>query len=488
MTKIDGTPTDPWQEPVDSAPVGPDTQAAPAPTRVARKPLAIAIAGAAVVAVAGFAFALVTLLSGGGAQPESVLPGSTIAFAKLDLDPAANQKIAFVQFISKLPSTFKGVDEQDPLASVYRSLGPKDTTWARIRPWLGDRYAVAAVPSGKTAVPVLVLAVTDESAMRAFFAKQSPKTHISVTSGYAILAERQSTLDAIAAAGTHLQDDAEFSSDMKALPGDQVAVMWADLKQAAKYSDAAGDLLGNPGTLASAGSALESMTGRLAVGLHFTSDSALLTMAGRGVKADGQQMSTSTITEDVQSLPADTLAALSFAGLGDGIKKAVAKDPTMATTIAGFGLRPADLISAFSGPVTLAALRGERGAPNIVLELTPKNTSATKAAIKRLLGPLFAGSLTTASRGGRLYVGFDAAGLGMAMGQINGSTPRLGDTELFRRSVPSSGAFVMFVNAEKAMPLLGVSGDALRLGSVGFVAKANDSAGNSSGTLMITLK
>ena len=32
-------------------------------------------------------------LSGGGAQPESVLPSSTVAFAKVDLDPSAGQKV-----------------------------------------------------------------------------------------------------------------------------------------------------------------------------------------------------------------------------------------------------------------------------------------------------------------------------------------------------------------------------------------------------------
>ncbi len=471
-------------QPLEQILPGVAPEAAPAPKRQMRNRLLIGGAVAAGLLVAGSAFAAINLLSGGGAQPESVLPGSTIAFAKLDFDPAANQKISFVQFISKLPRTFKQVDEQDPLKSVYNSLDSGGSVWSQIRPWLGDRYAVAAIPAGKTVVPVLVLAVTDEQAMRAYMAKQAPEAHIAMSEGFALIAEQQSTLDAIANSKTRLADDGYFKADVSALPGDQVAVVWADLKQVAKYGNDATALLGDTG--ASAQSALESVTGRVAMGLHFTADSAVLAMVGRGTSVSGQTISAATATEDVHNLPANALAGLSIAGIGDNIRKALADDPTIASTLSDMGMRPADLVSMFSGPVTLAALSANDGSPNLVLSLAPKNAAETKAALRRLLGPLF-GSLPFVSKGGHLYAGLDAGTLKQAVTQITSSSQRLSDTDVFNRAVPSAGALVLYINGTKAMPLLGASGDALKVGAIGFVARAEGNQG-SSATLTVTLK
>ena len=486
MSEFEPTATTPEAsaQPVEQMLPGFAPELAPSPARRLRKRLLIGGGAAAALLVAGAAFAAVNLLSGGGAQPESVLPGSTIAFAKLDLDPAANQKISFVQFISKLSGTFKQVDEQDPLKSVYSSLDNGGSAWSEIRPWLGDRYAVAAVPAGKTVAPVLVLEVTDEQAMRAYMAKQAPETHIAMSEGFALIAEQQSTLDAIANSKTTLSDNGDFKADVSALPGDQVAVVWADLKQVAKYGSDATALLGDTG--ASAQSALESVSGRIAMGLHFTADSVVLAMVGRGTSVSGQSISAAAATEEVHNLPADALAGLSLAGIGDNIRKALADDPTIAGSLTDMGLRPADLVSMFSGPVTLAALTSNDGSPNLVLSLTPKNAAETKAALRRLLGPLF-GSLPFVSKDGHLYAGLDAAMLKQAVTQLSSSSQRLSDTEVFSRAVPSSGAFVLYINGTKAMPLLGATGDALKLGAIGMVARAEGKSG-SSATLTVTLK
>ena len=58
------------------------------------------------MAVAGVAAAgavVGTALSGGGDQPEQHLPGSAVLFAKVDLDPAASQKIDALRFLRTLP-------------------------------------------------------------------------------------------------------------------------------------------------------------------------------------------------------------------------------------------------------------------------------------------------------------------------------------------------------------------------------------------------
>ena len=320
--------------------------------------------------------------------------------------------------------------------------------------------------------------------MRAYMAKQAPEAHIAMADGFALIAEEQSTLDAIASAKTKLSDNNDFNTDVSALPGDQVAVVWADLKQVAKYGSDATALLGDTG--ASAQSALQSVSGRIAMGLHFTADSVVLAMVGRGTSVSGQTINAATSTEEVHNLPADALAGLSVAGIGDNIRKALADDPTIAGSLTDMGLKPADLVSMFSGPVTLAALTSSDDSPNVVLSLTPKNAAETKAALRRLLGPLF-GSLPFVSKDGHLYAGLDAAMLKEAVAQLSGASKRLRDTDLFTRAVPSAGALVLYINGTKAMPLLGASGDALKVGAIGMVARAAGNQG-SSASLTVTLK
>ena len=52
----------------------------------------------------GAGFAAASYLSGGGPQPQDVLPVDTIGFVALDLDPAAGQKIALMSLMEKFPA------------------------------------------------------------------------------------------------------------------------------------------------------------------------------------------------------------------------------------------------------------------------------------------------------------------------------------------------------------------------------------------------
>ena len=73
-----------------------------APHRTRRNLLWGGLLGGALVVGGGTAFA-VTTLSGGGAQPDEVLPGNAIAYVRMDIDPSAGQKIAAVRLLRKLP-------------------------------------------------------------------------------------------------------------------------------------------------------------------------------------------------------------------------------------------------------------------------------------------------------------------------------------------------------------------------------------------------
>jgi hypothetical protein len=105
-----GPPPSPVQHQVPWADGGAaPTGAVPAPTeqprrsRTGRK-VAIGAAAAGVVLLGGAGYAVAAYLSGGGPQPEEVLPADTIGVVKLDLDPAAGQKAAVASLMGKFPA------------------------------------------------------------------------------------------------------------------------------------------------------------------------------------------------------------------------------------------------------------------------------------------------------------------------------------------------------------------------------------------------
>ena len=113
----------------------------------------------AIVAVgAGGAFAF-QQVSGGGAQPESVLPANTLAFAKVDLDPSAGQKLDAIRFIRKFPDAKGEVKEDSDLREVvFKSLQDdgqlKGVDYAKdIEPWLGQRIGFGRRSPGPPPTP-----------------------------------------------------------------------------------------------------------------------------------------------------------------------------------------------------------------------------------------------------------------------------------------------------------------------------------------------
>ncbi len=69
--------------------------------------------GVAAVSVATAGVAVLAFLSGGGTQPEHVLPAGALAFVKVDLDRAANQKLAVYRLAEKSPASADKVDDED---------------------------------------------------------------------------------------------------------------------------------------------------------------------------------------------------------------------------------------------------------------------------------------------------------------------------------------------------------------------------------------
>jgi hypothetical protein len=271
---------------------------------------------------AGAAFA-VNALRGGGPQPEEFLPANSIAFAKVDLDPSAGQKVGAIRFLRKFPEVRdKFSEDRDPRQSVFELLADsgalEDVDYAtEVEPWLGDRVGVGVLPSkGREPDIVIALQVKDEAKARTGIRRLSEAGReagsdeppgIVVRDGYAIIAESQEQADqaSAAAAERSLSDNAEFADDFDRLGDTGVTAGWVDL-------DAARELAEDVGAADDAeAAALDNVTGRVSYAVRFDGDD--LEMVGDAVGLSGIPKGDGETTARMADLPASTVAAIGLA-------------------------------------------------------------------------------------------------------------------------------------------------------------------------------
>ena len=326
-----GQPADPFRQTnpfgADEAtyPPGADPVAAGQPGR--GRTVALVGGILAIVAVgAGGALAF-QQVGGGGAQPESALPATTIAFAKIDLDPSAGQKLDGIRFIRKFPATRDEVKEDSDLREVVikrlQAEGQLNgVDYAKdVEPWLGQRIGVGLVP-GATAdaepTVVVALAVTDVDQAKASLPKiaKANEAECQLVEEFALCTDgtgKAAGVAAAAAKGT-LAESANFTKDMADLGEDGVVAAWFDAEQvgqATKSLSVGGRIPGFTGGPAT------SQTGRVALALRF--DGPHLELAGHtngaSVRFAGSREGTG-----LGDLPDTTLAAVSVANAGAQLK------------------------------------------------------------------------------------------------------------------------------------------------------------------------
>ncbi len=216
-------------------------------------PLIAALAMVLVVAGGGiFAYGKLK----GGDQPSAVLPGTAVAYARVDLNPSAGQKVAAIRFLLKFPSVKDKLGltgEKDDLRQKlfeqikkYAGNDLADVDYDKdIKPWLGERAGIAALPpaDGKDD-PVVVLAVQVKNEGEAtkgldkLMANEDKKPGRAFSNGYVLLGDDQATVDkAVATAKDNpLDKNAKFSSDMDKLGEQGFMSAWADMKGIASIS------------------------------------------------------------------------------------------------------------------------------------------------------------------------------------------------------------------------------------------------------------
>ena len=119
-----------------------------------------------VVVAAGAGFAAGTVVGGGGTQPEDVLPDTVLAYADIDLDPAAEQKVNLIRLLGE----FRGVEREYGSEPDLRTLAVdwlvngSDLEGADVEAWVGDRagFGLSWDLSTEALTPVAAVQVTDE--------------------------------------------------------------------------------------------------------------------------------------------------------------------------------------------------------------------------------------------------------------------------------------------------------------------------------------
>ena len=318
-----------------------DVLAAPEPEG-RRKPAAWWVVAGVVALVAaligGITYGAASL-SGGGAQPEDALPAGAVAFAKVDLDPAAGQKIDAIRFLRKFPSMRGRLAEDADLRKVLFEAVADDAGWTKVdfardvKPWLGQRVGVAAYSpkafghgasrtDAQSPTMVVVLQVGDEGKARDGLDRLiaastgADKPGYVVKNGYALLADSTSIASSAAdAAGkSTMAGSATFAKDIKGFE-DGIATFWVDGSAASSLTSVANQFgVGLPGVAGGKGSDLS--RARLVTSLRFDGPD-VLEVAGR-VKGSPEIAGPNAAVKGFADLPASTVAAIGLGG-GEGV-------------------------------------------------------------------------------------------------------------------------------------------------------------------------
>lgn len=293
-------------------------------------------AGAAIgaVGVAGLAWAAWSFFAT-GAQPSEALPDSTLAYASIDLDPSGGQKIEALRTLRKFPA-FKdqvGLKADDDVREWIFDKIQGSTSGCEgldygddIEPWLGDRFAVAAVDTGaEQPAPIFVVQVSDEDAADAGLKKlracggDTQTGAWAISDGWALIGESQKIVDRVAddAADTSLADDDDFQHWTDAAGDGGIVSMYAAPDAGKALADnLAGDLESLGGLGGDVSAAPDDMTAALkdfkgaAATVRFDDGGLELEMAADPAATGKSLTAGDAGAKAVSTLPEGTAAAL----------------------------------------------------------------------------------------------------------------------------------------------------------------------------------
>lgn len=471
-----------------------------APAGVAKKRISgklIGIIVGAIVLVLATVAVSFALLSGGGNQPEDVLPKDTVAIAKIDLNPRIGQRVNLIRFLSKFPKAINNFNEEDPVGSILeQSSVTSELDWEEIKPWIGNRYALALVESSGDLNPVLVISLKDPEEMKYFFKKNYPDLAIAVIKDYLLIAQDKSVMSVVTSAPTYLSENPDYKSDMNTLGGDQIASVWVNLKPITKLADTLiYDYLYQVG-LEQSSNPLQNTNGRIAIGMHFTPDTFVTDLITVDLNKDEVKVEKqSNSLQLIGDLPSDLLGVLSIDGLGDAINDSLLSNDLVRDVLDNVGISTRDLESIFDGPISVIAVDDNRrdSDPLFLIRLEPSNPDRTRDALQRILeqsgfDPYDFDSILK-SDGKYIYLSTESESLRQGISALeSGATPLREDGE-FKKTLSEPGNFSLFVNLNRLLPKLDVDISQAPVGALGIsIGSDSNDPGVSRTKITVSLK
>ena len=281
----------------------------------------------ALVGLVGGALAAWSAYAGPGAQPSEALPADTLGYASIDLDPSGKQKIEAIRILRTLPAFTDeyDIDTRDDLRRLIVEQGLEGSDCdldygADIEPWLGMRFAVAAVPGGDEPDPVLVLQVSDADAAAEGLARlrecdgvDADTAAWEIRGEWAVVAETdeiaQSTADRAAEGSLAGDEDYQTWTGSAGDPG--IVTAYA----APAAGRALSELLLDQGVLPRGADQQVEDFGGAALTVRFAGGALEVEAAGRATEQTGYLADTGA--DVVSALPADTGVAMGL-GLEEG--------------------------------------------------------------------------------------------------------------------------------------------------------------------------
>ncbi|MFI9553366.1 DUF3352 domain-containing protein [Nonomuraea endophytica] len=426
------------------------------------------IAALAVILFGGGTVYALSALGGGGTQPHEVLPAESLAYMRLDLDPAANQKVALFQLARKFTVTKDSFQGEDPRQALFDSAKKDDERLSKldfakdIDPWLGSRIGVGVLPpAGGKKEPGFAVAVQvkDEEQAKAGIAKLmgEEKYGLAFRDDYAIITEKQADADKYATGSTSLADNSDFSGDLDAVGEQGILSFWGHVGKIAE--------LAKPDMSPEETKAFEQVkNARFAGAVRF--DAAYAELAGIVRGADGL-VSSDPESANLATLPASTAGAFSISGLDQLITKKWAEiEQSMSATPGGAQMKQfveqAKTQYGLALPDDLATILGK----NLTFAVDGEglDTQEFKAGVRIVTDPAKAQAIVDKVEKAMTAQGQPAPQIAKVPGDGTftlattdeyakklAEEGALGDSETFKTAIPDAGStsYAIFVDLDK---------------------------------------
>jgi hypothetical protein len=403
-----------------------------------------------------------TLLAGGGVTLDAQLPADSVAYAEINLDPPASQKVAALRFFHHFRDLNVREDAADLISGLVEPL--LDTAEVRqqydqnVKPWVGKHAAFGIDPQGDAVEPIAVVESTDPAKARAGLdalrrqAKDAAdQVGYVVTDKFVVLARSEAVArNAISdAAKASLHGNNTFQQDLKSVGDDGVFTAWLDLGRSAKL----GSLAGVPGADSADVSKVD-LRGRVVVNLRFTDSTADLTMRAIGT---GEAPTGDAVGPRLAKLPDDTAVAVALSG-GDKLVRQTYKrldeaglHDQLTSLENDLGISLPDDLAALVGSTTVFAVGGSSDQPDFGVVARTDDADGAKRAAERLSAKLGLDAGITVRSGADGTVLASSSDYADKLTGAGG----LGNSDLFRAALPDlDGAqFVIYVDLQRVAKL-----------------------------------